>query len=432
MNDVNNVLHLNTFTYGGAFNASYRLHTGLKAAGYNSKYLAIQMGDNPVPDDVQLFKNDNSTELSRLEKVLYKFRMMQHPYDAQKQKSRLKKRALENRSSATVFSHPDTISDVFQHGDLKTADVIMLHNVSWFLDYESFFMQVSVPVIWRLADENPYTGGCHYSLGCDKYERDCDVCPQLEGANVPAFSNRNWKIKKKSFDKTKATISIVSPSQWISDKAQNSSLLGNFRHEVIPNGIETELFKNFDHKKSRAALQFEEGTSYLLFVCGTTSSPYKGFNDAYQAFLKLDQKNKAKLVIIGQNDTGIEHDDIIFAGSISDKNKMYTYFSAADAYIMSSHHDNYPSTVLESLCSGTPVIGYSIGGVPEMVDQTSGVLTSDFSVDELTSKLQQFLNYEIQFDRKKIKMESMQKFDIRNTIKKYSELISEVYNSNSK
>jgi glycosyltransferase involved in cell wall biosynthesis len=47
---------------------------------------------------------------------------------------------------------------------------------------------------------------------------------------------------------------------------------------------------------------------------------------------------------------------------------MGCYYSAADVMVMSSVAENYPLSVIESVMSGTPVVGYATGGVASQLD----------------------------------------------------------------
>ena len=64
---------------------------------------------------------------------------------------------------------------------LGDANVYHLHWVAGFLDYSTFFgaFPRDKPLVWTLHDMNQFTGGCHYTAGCDKFTLACGACPAL-------------------------------------------------------------------------------------------------------------------------------------------------------------------------------------------------------------------------------------------------------------
>jgi glycosyltransferase involved in cell wall biosynthesis len=91
---------------------------------------------------------------------------------------------------------------------------------------------------------------------------------------------------------------------------------------------------------------------------------------------------------------------------------MSIAYSASDVFVIPSLMDNLPNTVLESLMCGTPVIGFPVGGIPDMIqDGENGLLTQDISVSSLLETLIKFLNSSELFDRNKIRENAVKKYD---------------------
>lgn len=79
-------------------------------------------------------------------------------------------------------------------------------------------------------------------------------------------------------------------------------------------------------------------------------------------------------------------------GYIADDRLLSLVYSAADVYAIPSRHDNFPSSVLESLACGTPVVGFNVGGIPEMVPTgVAGVLVPPGDVAALGDAIAQIL-----------------------------------------
>jgi hypothetical protein len=88
------------------------------------------------------------------------------------------------------------------------------------------------PLVWTLQDMWSFTGGCHYSQGCDRYQTSCGNCPQLNSGREWDLSRQVWQRKAKAWEKLNLT--IVTPSVWMAKSASSSSLFRDRRVEIIP------------------------------------------------------------------------------------------------------------------------------------------------------------------------------------------------------
>jgi glycosyltransferase involved in cell wall biosynthesis len=102
-------------------------------------------------------------------------------------------------------------------------------------------------------------------------------------------------------------------------------------------------------------------------------------------------------------------------------------YSAADVYVIPSLMDNLPNTVLESLMCGTPVIGFPVGGITDMVEHgVNGLLSKDISVTSLLEILKQFLTGKKVFDRTSIRNNALKNYALKVQADKYLELYHEI------
>lgn len=170
------VLHVNTKDTGGAALAALRLHYALLQAGFDSSMLVLKLSRTDVPRVFQVPHKRHSRIVTigrRVGRLLGLFQS----YDE----------AVTNALAGKVigfdgYSLPNSPYDITKLDVYKKADIIHLHWVAGFVDY-SFFSKNSKPVVWTFHDMAPFTGGCHYSSGCEGYRTDCVQCPQIEGCN---------------------------------------------------------------------------------------------------------------------------------------------------------------------------------------------------------------------------------------------------------
>jgi glycosyltransferase involved in cell wall biosynthesis len=241
---------------------------------------------------------------------------------------------------------------------------------------------------------NAFTGGCHYDNGCGKFVNDCGACPQLGSDQQRDLSNRICRRKRKIFKKVDSKeLYIVTPSHWLGEQVKRSSALGHFPVFKIPNGVDTEEFKPQDRLTARQALKISQDDQVLLLVAQSFQYKRKGLNLLIKAVNKLNNP-KLKLVLLGGNidplDTSIPH---IHLGFIENSQLLSLVYSAADLFVIPSIQDNLPNTVLESLSCGTPVVGFNVGGIPDMVrPEVTGILSPPQDVSGLKSAIAQLLD----------------------------------------
>ena len=340
------ILHITTSDTGGAGRAAYRLHRGLQHAGHQSAMLVAQRHG----DDTAVWCSRNG--LARVPT-----RLAQH---------------LTSRGPGWEFFSDDRS----KHGaelveQLPDCDVINLHWVARFIDYQSFFSHVaaSTPVVWTLHDMNPFTGGCHYSDGCHGFVEQCGACPQLESTLVDDLSHEIWQRKSDSYARIPPlNMRIVTPSQWLAGEMRRSALLGRYPVSVIPNGLDTQAFAPRDRIHAREVLGIPPQAAVVLFVAEWTDNRRKGFALLSEALARLNKRLNCFLLSLGGHPPA-EVLDIprLHLGVVGNERLLSLIYSAADVFVIPSREDNLPNTVLEAMACGTPVVGFEVGGIPEMV-----------------------------------------------------------------
>jgi len=248
------------------------------------------------------------------------------------------------------------------------------------------------PIVWTLHDSWAFTGGCHLPLECKGYKKSCGNCPVLNVNKEKDLSRRIWNSKNKFWKD--ANITIVSPSKWLGKCAKESSLFRDCRVEVISNPIDTEVFRKMEKQKVREELNLEKEKKYILFgAVNATKDKNKGFGFLKEALENLKTKN-VELLIFGSKEKEIEKlkipvKDLGFVKEESDLAKIY---SAADITVVPSISENQPNIAVESLACGTPVVGFDIDGLKELIlDERLGVLAKKYDTNDLGEKIDMLL-----------------------------------------
>ena len=317
---------------------------------------------------------------------------------------------------------------------MKSADIIHLH---WVVDGFLSVDQIAglrSPLVWTLHDMWPFTGGCHYAGACDSYEKECGRCPQLGSSKAHDLSHKMLTRKAKAWDGIKMT--IVTPSQWLADCARKSVLFKDKRVEVIPNGIDTDIYKPMEKSSCRRMLGLPENRALVLFgAVNATGDPRKGFNLLQEALSHLPQDTNIELVVFGADASAKRpalNLPVHCLGKINDDAALAGLYSAADVVVVPSREDNLPNVAMEALACGTPCVAFAVGGIPDMVDhQTNGYLAGADDPMDLTHGIQWVLQRSDRYDflskNARLKVESL--FSLNKVASRYLGLYRDVLSS---
>lgn len=375
------VVHLNASSAGGAFVAAQRLSQALDLLpNVHSQHWVFEGSEG----DFSLWANSWLKKkwafgLHALEKLDFL-------------------RYEREKSVRFAFSHGKTGVNVSVWKSIQEADVIHLHWVNkGFVSLHGLrdLLSLNKRVVWTCHDMWPFTGGCYHPRGCDHFENHCGNCHYLQSPNDTDLSRRVFSAKKEMYVEHGGQLHFVTPSQWLKDQALKSGALTpqlRDRIQVIPNPIDTHYFHPRQHESE--ALAFT-----LMFAAANLGNAAKGFAE-FRALcngLVAQGFNHIHALVVGENrigDLGL-HCPSTEWGFVSDPQKMREAYWQSDIYVTTSHEENLPTTIMESLSCGVPVAAFAVGGIPEMVQvvgsQTTGFLSAKMDVDSLQQQIAQYL-----------------------------------------
>jgi glycosyltransferase involved in cell wall biosynthesis len=252
---------------------------------------------------------------------------------------------------------------------LPYADIYNLHWVAGFVDYREFFQAIGPEqrVVWTLHDMNPFTGGCHYTFGCDNFVRGCGACPALGSKQADDLSSRSFRRKQDVFGALiRDHVAIMTPSRWMAREAARSALFGRFDIHTIPNGVNTNTFAPRDRQCARDVLGIPSDLKIVMFVADWLQDYRKGIDLLLAAIKELGRH--VGLLSIGHGFRDRESDVPHFSvGVISDERLLSFVYSTADLLICPTRQDNLPNVILEAMACGIPVVAFDVGGVGDLV-----------------------------------------------------------------
>ena len=281
-----------------------------------------------------------------------------------------------NHKKFGLFSFPILGINISQFAALKEADIIYIHwALNGFLNLRNIeqIARLNKPVIFVMHDMWNITGGCHYSFSCDKYKTDCNKCQMLPDEGVYNYASIGIKKKNRLYSKYN-NIYFVSPSKWLYSCAKEALVTKDKPIFYIPNIIDKTLFKSIDKTYAKEILNIGKKEKVIAFGAVSINSPYKGISYLQKALELLWEDEVFKNVIVLIFGSGYDKQlaesipfKTKFMGYIKDENKIVTIYNAADVFIVPSLADNQPTTVQESLSCGTAVVGFEVGGIPDMI-----------------------------------------------------------------
>lgn len=365
------VLHLSTTdVLGGAARGAFWLHQALESQGVETSMLVNRKyGDEEsviaLKEPCARLMRWARAELDRLPLHFYRS---------------------TGESYWTVGWVPHHIERTVERLD---PDIIHLHwTGGGFLSVESL-QSFNRPIVWTLRDMWAFTGGCHYTAGCERYRQSCGHCPQLRSTRANDLSRWTWQRKKKSWDAL--DLWLVPISTWLAKCGRSSELFEDKPMEVIPNGVDARRFRPVNKEIARRTWDFRPDRSYVLYgAFEAANDPRKGLAHMSQALRSMSRQcwsDRAELVVFGDA-TAADMPDLgmnsRFLGPIDDDQKLTSLYSAANVMVVPSLQEAFGKTVIEAMACGTPVVAFDSGGPADIIEHArTGYLAKSFEAEDL-------------------------------------------------
>ena len=258
-------------------------------------------------------------------------------------------------------------------------DIIHLHNIhGYYINIEILFnylKEANKPVIWTLHDCWSFTGHCTYFdyVNCEKWKMGCNNCPEKNAYPSSLFldnSRNNYERKKDIFTGVK-DLTIVTPSKWLA-KLVSESFLSDYSVSVINNGIDLDIFKPTS-KYFRKRLNLNN--KFIILGVASTWNRRKGLN----YFIEMSNilNDDEIIVLVGLSDKQMMSipENIIGISRTNNAEELADIYSSANVFVNPTLEDNFPTTNLEALACGIPIVTFDTGGSPESITRLSGIVT---------------------------------------------------------
>lgn len=276
--------------------------------------------------------------------------------------------------------------------DKINPDLVHLHIIhGYYINLEilfKYFRIKGLPVVWTFHDCWPFTGHCSYfdAVGCIKWQTQCFKCPNLKGYPKSWFrdnSNNNY-FKKKNIFNSIDSLKIITPSFWLADHVKNS-FLKNFPQIMIHNGIDLSVFRPVEITSHIAKYNFPPG-KFILGVANTWDKR-KGLTDIVEVRKLLSETIHIILIGVSPDQIASLPSGIYGIQRTENISELVEFYSKATVFVNPTYVDNFPTTNLEAISCGTPVITYRTGGSPEAIDKATGIVVNKGDVTGLINAI---------------------------------------------
>ena len=345
---------------GGAAVVSFRLMEALRRAGMDARMVVVEkLSDSPYVVEAA---SELKCRIPFLEERLKIF--------------------IENGFDRDTLFKIDTASDgldLLHNSVVREADVIMLNWINQgmlSLNGIRRLARAGKKIIWTMHDMWCFTGICHHSGECDRYETVCDCCPLLKRALDKKLAERTQKRKTRLY--SEADNHFVAVSNWLADRGMRSTLFNGVRPTVIPNAFP---FENKEYKVKKGVSPATENREFrILFGAARLDDTVKGLPTLVEATRVLREKYpelaaRMRLVTFGEAKDPRSLDGIAIShthlGRISGRDALRKVYEDAECVVSTSHYETLPGTLVEGQAYGCIPVAFSRGGQADIIDHLS-------------------------------------------------------------
>lgn len=368
------VLQINTRYYNGGSTGriTYDLKKVMEANGIES-YVAFGYGYNPTDDEKKtVYRIESNCEL--LVSKLWTKAIGHHGFNNKAETKRL---------LAWV--------------DKVKPDIIHMHNIhNYYVNVRmllEYIAKRNIPCVLTMHDCWIFTGHCAYFdySGCNKWKSGCKNCPSLR--DYPKTfalidpSPWNYKMKQKLF--APLNITFVSPSQWLYN-LQQQSFLKDKPCVVINNGVDLDVFRPI---QSNVRTEYGIGNRKMILAVAGGLAPRKGRDFLLKLPLMLNDDEVLVLVGLQKGQEALLPDtpQVIGIHRTKTADELVGLYSEADVFINPTLEDNFPTTNIEALACGTPIVTFNTGGSIESITPETGLVVEQGNMDALLSAIRVIL-----------------------------------------
>jgi glycosyltransferase involved in cell wall biosynthesis len=197
-------------------------------------------------------------------------------------------------------------------------------------------------------------------------------------------------------------------------RAALAELEPSARFRVIRNVVDERVFH------PPATREPVSTSPYRLLTIGSLDSERKGVDILLEAVARLaEERTDFHLDVIGEGRNRPAYEALAERLGVSQlvtfhgwkpKARLAELMRAADLFVLASRFENQPCVLIEAMASGLPVVATAVGGVPETVDERSGLLVEPLDPEAFAQAMAKALDGLDRYDRAGISRRALENY----------------------
>lgn len=290
------------------------------------------------------------------------------------------------------FASKRTTKNLIKWIEERNPDIIHLHNLhGFYLNLEllfEFLKKSDIAIVWTLHDCWPLTGHCAFFdyVQCEKWKEGCSRCVQYRSAYPYALwkdnSEKNYINKKQIFTGVR-NLTIVTPSRWLKELVEHS-ILKEYPVKVIANGIDLSSFSS--------KIKSGDGKSFTILGVANVWEKRKGLE--FFDLLAESLPENYRIIVLGLSkkqqkkyQNKFPSNRLLPLTRTESVDELASFYRQADVFVNPTLEDNFPTTNIEALACGTPVVTFRTGGSGEALNQMTGLIVKKGDIVKLTEAI---------------------------------------------
>lgn len=256
----------------------------------------------------------------------------------------------------------------------EKPNVVHLHCINGYFvniyKLVNYLKRHHIKTVLTLHAEFMHTANCGHAVECERWKTGCGHCSRVRQETKSLFrdgTHQSWMKMKAAFDGFGDDLVVTSVSPWLMERAKQSPILSHARHTVVLNGLDTNVFHLYDKHQERVRLAIPHDKKVVFHATPSFTTAKEHLKGGYYVCELAERMPDVLFVVAGPHASDVKvPENVRLLGMVKDQRSLAQLYALADATVLTSQRETFSMVTAESLCCGTPVVGFKAGG-PESI-----------------------------------------------------------------